>query len=100
MAGIIYVADKSAVFMFKGKSTRITANRTTVREGHPILESYGHLFRPLHIDYESVMATPPTPPAAERVVEEASDDPDRPRRRGRPPLPRDQHGNIVHIDKS
>lgn len=30
---------------------------TFVREGHPILEKYGHLFRPLRVQYDVEQAT-------------------------------------------
>lgn len=48
----IYVAKQSAVLMFEGRKTFITGGRTTVREGHPILESHGNLFEPLQVTFD------------------------------------------------
>lgn len=48
----IYVAKQSAVLMFEGRKTFITGGRTTVREGHPILESHGGLFEPLQVTFD------------------------------------------------
>lgn len=105
MSGAVYIANQTAVFEFGGRRVIVKKNKTTVREGHAILKEFPGLFEPLHVDYE-VAEKPPEPapapappaPAPEPTpvqAEEATADPERPRRRGRPPLPRDEFGNIV-----
>jgi hypothetical protein len=102
MSGVIYIAKTTALFEYEGKRVIVKKGKTTIREGHPLLAEFHSLFEPLHIDYEVAERLPepapvPSPPAPRPVarVEEATNDPERPRRRGRPPLPRDKFGNIV-----
>lgn len=52
VAGAILVAKKSAVLMFRGKKLTIAADRTTVREGHPLLDGNERLFVELVPTYE------------------------------------------------
>jgi len=51
--GVILIATSSAVVHSQdGHRTWIHRGRTTVREGHPILQGREHMFRPLTVDYE------------------------------------------------
>ncbi|GGM55542.1 hypothetical protein GCM10012275_28310 [Longimycelium tulufanense] len=83
----VLVAKVSGAFQYEGKSVVIHAGVTTVRAGHPMLKGREYLFQPLrvHHDYD----------VPRRGVEDASANPGEKRRRGRPPLPRDDNGNIV-----
>lgn len=92
MSDNIYVAVRSATFLFGDKRIVVVGGKTTVRAGHPLLTDHPELFTAIRVDYDNL----PSPPVPARVIEDASNDPDRPRR-GRPPLPRDPNGKIVHI---
>lgn len=113
MSGKIYIAIRNSNLQYDGRRVVVKRDRTTVREGHPLLVKYPSLFKVLEVDYEvaekppepapaptpppaPVPAPPPAPPAMQ--VEEATADPERPRRRGRPPMPRDEFGNIIRSD--
>lgn len=65
MAGQILVAKTSAAFSFDGKSVILSAGRTTVREGHPILEGREALFEPMKVDFELDSEAPDDPPPVE-----------------------------------
>lgn len=63
MPGGILVARDSSLVTFEGREVYIIAGTTTVREGHPILDSYGEMFVPLVPSYEVEAQSAPTPPA-------------------------------------
>lgn len=90
----VYIAVKTAMFRYEGKRVMVKKGRTTIDEGHPILAAHPELFKALVPDWSST--TSESKPGRGRRVEDASDDPDRPRRRGRPKLPRDEEGKPVH----
>lgn len=52
MSDDIYVAKQSATFTFQGRQVFITGGKTTVREGHPMLEEFPSLFEPIKVTYE------------------------------------------------
>lgn len=52
MADDILVALRSEMFDFDGRRVLVSAGRTTVRAGHPLLTGHGDLFGPLVPDYE------------------------------------------------
>lgn len=66
----IYVAKTTAFFRYEGKKVQIVQDRTTVEEGHGILEKYPHFFRELEPTYTN-------------GYEEARQEP-KPAKRGRP----------------
>jgi hypothetical protein len=51
--GKILVAVTSAVVQMEEKLAWIIRGRTTVREGHPILQGRDHMFRPLVVDFDT-----------------------------------------------
>jgi hypothetical protein len=51
------VPKDSFVVDVDGVPTSFRANVTRVREGHPILDEYGHLFEEIRVDYEVEQAT-------------------------------------------
>lgn len=79
--GRIYVATTSVVTTVDGKNRAIHRDQTA-REGHPILESHGHLFVPLVPDFEvderDVLPAVPEPDSgqvlAEQLLSHAPDD--------------------------
>ena len=91
MSDSIYVAKRAAMVFYEGRRIMVKKGMTTIREGHPILKANPDLFQPLNVDFETA-----GPVSVPRVVEEATDVPNQPRKRGRPPLPRDEFGNIIH----
>jgi hypothetical protein len=93
MSDNIYVAVQSAMFNYNGKTIIVKGGRTMVREGHPLLKQRPELFVPVRVDYDLPAQVAKN---AKQVVEDATSNPNEPRRRGRPPLPRDESGNIVH----
>lgn len=49
----IYVATKTATFTFQGRRVFVTAGKTTVRQGHPMLDEFPTLFEPLKVTYDT-----------------------------------------------
>lgn len=82
MAGIL-VAKDTLVIEYEGERVFFHKGKTLVREGHPMLKGIEEYFEPITVDYDTVeQAT--AAPGEKRTT-----------RRGRPPLPRDDDGNIV-----
>ena len=54
--GTIFVPRRSFITHVNGRMLRFYAGRTTVREGHPILEGLEQDFRPLTVEYDVVQA--------------------------------------------
>jgi hypothetical protein len=58
----LYVARESFVARVGDTDITFVGNRTTVREGHPILDTHGHLFdlkrADLEVDVEQATANP------------------------------------------
>lgn len=73
----IYIATGSAVVDNDGQPYVVQARVTTARAGHRILDAYPELFEPLVPTFETEQQS------------------EQPTRRGRPPRPRDEQGNIV-----
>lgn len=66
MAGKILVASQSFVLWDAGRMLRFRRNRTTIREGHRLLEGNEERFKPLSVDFDiesrpTVQAVSPTP---------------------------------------
>jgi hypothetical protein len=55
--GKIYVATRSFVVTFGGRTHNIVGGRTRVREGHELLAGREHLFREEQVEYEVEDAT-------------------------------------------
>lgn len=55
--GRIFVAKESFSFDQDGATVMVTAGRTRVREGHPILAGKEQFFEELVVDYEVEQAT-------------------------------------------
>jgi hypothetical protein len=51
-AGGVLVARMSAMLTWEGQPVLVAEGRTTAREGHPILDEHGALFKPLEVDFE------------------------------------------------
>lgn len=54
----ILIATKTASLVFNGRPIVIKQGRTTVREGHPLLDAAGGMFEPLRVDFDLEDAKP------------------------------------------
>lgn len=48
----VYVPVDSFSASVGGVDVAFVKDVTTVREGHPVLAKYGHLFKPIHVYFE------------------------------------------------
>jgi hypothetical protein len=51
--GAVLVARMSAKFTWEGQEVFLAEGRTTIREGHPILDDHAELFQPLVPTFET-----------------------------------------------
>lgn len=70
--GAILVALTSATFDYDGQPVWILQDRTTVREGHPMLAGREHLFGPLRVDHDLPQEAPATGTQKDTLPQEAS----------------------------
>lgn len=91
----IYIARITAHVVYEGKRVLVRQGKTTVHEDHGLYKAHPELFVPQRVDWDVEDAPAPKP---QPVVETATAEPEVPRRvgrPGRPPLPRDEKGNII-----
>lgn len=55
-SGKVLVASQSFVVWEGGRMVRFRRNRTTIRDGHPLLEGNEHRFRPFKVDFDLALA--------------------------------------------
>ena len=74
--GKVLVASQSFVLWDAGRMVRFRRNRTTIREGHPLLVGNEQRFRPQKVDFDVAMAPRPTaaPVAAATIAPHAGRD--------------------------
>lgn len=89
----IYIATTTAHFTYEGKRVLVKQGVTTVHEDHGLYRAHPELFAPQRVDWDVEHQHSPAP-----VVETATAEPGAQRRVGRPPLPRDDEGNIIRPD--
>lgn len=53
----IYEAIESFTTKVDGVDASFVGEQTLIREGHPLLLTHGHLFRPVQVDYDIEAAT-------------------------------------------
>jgi hypothetical protein len=73
----LFIVKQGALITLDGMRTAISPGMTA-RAGHPVLESYGHLFAPLTVDFD--VETEPSgahakPPAAPKAAAPKADAP-------------------------
>lgn len=55
----VYVPNESFSCSIGGIDRTFVKDQTTVREGHPVLAKYAHLFHPIRVHYDVEAATAP-----------------------------------------
>lgn len=65
MSAELYVARESAVLEWNGVPTYLTQGVTTARAGHPLVERYPQLWKPMEVTFDVAQEAPADAPADE-----------------------------------